>query len=89
MVALAVKLALACQHKPGLEVFGHRAVQQGALGVAGSVGFGGFGNCSRPGMQRGMLVPTRVPVKTLWQWMGRALHRATPVWSGLATRNRQ
>jgi len=42
VVALAVELSGAGQLKPGLEVFGHRAVQQGALGVAGVVGFGGF-----------------------------------------------
>ena len=32
-----------CQIEPGLEVLGHGAVQQGALGVAGVVGFGGLG----------------------------------------------
>ena len=34
VVALAVELASAGQLKPGLEVLGHRAVQQGAFGVA-------------------------------------------------------
>ena len=40
--ALAVELACACQLKPGLEVFGYRALQQGVLGVARVVelGFG-------------------------------------------------
>ncbi len=40
--ALAVKLTGACQLKPSLEVLGNRAVQQGLLGVAGVVGFGGL-----------------------------------------------
>ena len=40
VVALAVKLACACQLKPGLEVFGYRALQQGVLGVARVVEFG-------------------------------------------------
>lgn len=40
VVALAVKLADACQLKPGLEVFGNGAVQQSALGVVLVVGFG-------------------------------------------------
>ena len=52
VIALAVELSGAGELKPGLEVFGNRAVQQGALGVAGVVGFGGLG----------MLVPTRVLV---------------------------
>jgi len=42
VVALAVELAGTGQLKPSLEVFGNRAVQQGALGMAGVVGFGGF-----------------------------------------------
>ena len=46
VVALAVELASAGQLKPGLEVLGYRAAQQGAFGVAGVVGFGG---CSRLG----------------------------------------
>ncbi len=37
VVALAVELAGAGQIEPGLEVFGYRAVQQGAFGVAGVV----------------------------------------------------
>ena len=52
VVALAVELSGTCQLKPSLEVLGNRAVQQGALGVAGVVGFGGLG----------MLIPTRVLV---------------------------
>jgi len=60
VVALAVELACASQLKPGLEVLGHRAIQQGALGVAGVVGFGGLGWLS---CLRGMRVPTRVMVK--------------------------
>jgi hypothetical protein len=47
VVALAVELAGTGQLKPGLEVRGYRAVQQGALGVAEVVGFGGFRGCSR------------------------------------------
>ena len=43
LIALAGELAGACQIEPGLEVLGHGAVQQGALGVAGVVGFGGLG----------------------------------------------
>jgi hypothetical protein len=43
-------------------VLGHGAVQQGALGVAGVVGFGGLG---RLGVHRDMVVPTRVLVKML------------------------
>jgi hypothetical protein len=74
VVALAVELSGACQLQPGLEVLGHRLVQQRALGVAGVVGFGGFigcsdlswlGSLSRLGAQRGMLVPTRVLVEML------------------------
>jgi len=68
VVALAVELAGACQLQPGLEVLGHRAVQQGAFGVTGVVGFGvgwlgglGLRRLWR-GVQRGMLVPTRVLV---------------------------
>jgi len=62
VVALAIELACAGELKPGLEVLGHRAVQQGALGVAGVVGFGGLGwlRCLR-----GMRVPTRVMVDVL------------------------
>ncbi|MCW2313549.1 hypothetical protein M2244_003302 [Rhodoferax antarcticus] len=44
VVALAVELSGAGELKPSLKVLGNRAVQQGALGVAGVVGFGG---CSR------------------------------------------
>jgi len=39
MVALADELAGAGKLKPSLEVFGNRAVQQGALGVMGSICF--------------------------------------------------
>ena len=49
VVALAVELASAGQLKPDLEVLDYRAVQQGAFGVAGVVGFGG---CSRLGRLR-------------------------------------
>ncbi len=42
VVALAVERAGAGQIKPGLEVFGNRAVQQGLVGVARVVGFGGL-----------------------------------------------
>jgi len=68
VVALAVELSGAGKLQPGLEVFGNRAVQQGALGVTGVVGFGGFGglnwlgSLSRLGVQRDMVVPTRVMV---------------------------
>ena len=71
VIALAFELSGTCQLKPGLEVLGHRAVQQSALGMAGVVGFGELGGCSslrglsRLGAQRGMLVPTRVLVKML------------------------
>jgi len=40
VVALAVKLACAGEIKPGLEVLGHRLVQQRTFGVAGVVGLG-------------------------------------------------
>ena len=62
VIALAVELACASQLKPSLEMLGYRAVQQCAFGVAGVVGFGGFGWLSR---FRGMRVPTRVLVKSL------------------------
>ena len=68
VVALAVELSGAGKLQPGLEVFGNRAVQQGALGVTGVVRFGGLGGFSGRsrlgslGVQRGMLVPTRVMV---------------------------
>jgi len=38
-----VKLADACQLQPGLEVPGYRAVQQGLLGVAGTLDMSGGG----------------------------------------------
>ena len=44
VVTLAFELSGAGQLQLGLKVFGHRAVQQGALGVAGVVGFGGSSN---------------------------------------------
>jgi hypothetical protein len=66
VVTLAVELSGAGELKPSLEVLGNRAVQQGALGVAGVVGFGGLSGlglrCLWRGVQRGMLVPTRVLV---------------------------
>ena len=68
MIARAVKLTSAGQLKPGLKVLGHRAVQQGALGVAWVVGLGGlsgFSGWGRLGVLRGMVVPTRVLVKRL------------------------
>jgi len=43
VVALAVELSGAGKLQPGREVFGIRAVQQGALGVTGVVGFRGAG----------------------------------------------
>ena len=46
MIARAVKLTSAGQLKPGLKVLGHRAVQQGALGVAWVVGLGGLSGFS-------------------------------------------
>ena len=64
VVALAVKLSCAGELKPGLEVFGNRAIQQGALGMAGVVGFGFVGS-RKLRAQRSMLVPTRVLVKVL------------------------
>ena len=68
VVALAVKLTGACQLKPGLEVHGHGALQQGTLGVARVVGLGGLGRLGlqhlRLGVQRGMVAPARVLVKT-------------------------
>ena len=64
VVALAVELPCAGEIKPGLEVFGYRAVQQGALGMAGVVGFGFVGS-RKLRAQRSMLVPTRVLVKVL------------------------
>ncbi len=75
VVALAIKLTGACQLKPGLEVLGNRAVQQGAFGVAGVVDFGGLGRLGGLGVQRGMVVSTGVLV----QMMGRALHGVAPV----------
>jgi len=42
-VTQAVELTDAGQLQRGLEVLGYRAVQQGALWVAGVVGFGGYG----------------------------------------------
>ena len=63
VVALPVELTGAGELQPGLKVFGNCAVQQGALGVAGVVDFGGLGGCrclSRLRASRGMLVPTRV-----------------------------
>ena len=85
VIALAVELSGTCQLKPGLEVFGHRAVQQGALGMAGVVGCGELGLLSS---LRDVLVPTRVLVRVrrrmlLWS-VGRALHGAAPVCRGLA-----
>ena len=71
VVALAVELSGAGQLKPRLEVLGHRAVQQGALGVAGVVSSGGLnglsrlGSLSRLGVQRGMVVPTGVLVRMM------------------------
>jgi|GEM_PF-2377397 len=62
VVTLAVELSGTCELKPGLKVLGHRAVQQGAFGVARVVGFGGL---VRLGVHRGMVVPTRVLVKML------------------------
>jgi len=46
VVALAVKLACAGEIKPGLEVLGHRLVQQRTFGVAGVVGLGLVGGSS-------------------------------------------
>jgi hypothetical protein len=77
VIALAVELS---GDKPtqakDLEVLGNRAVQQGALGVAGVVGFGlvgsgGGSDLSWPGRrcgigaQRNMRVPTRVMAQML------------------------
>ena len=47
------------QLKPSLEVLGNRAVQQGALGVAGGLCFGGLG------LLLHILMPTRVLVKSV------------------------
>ena len=58
MITLTVKLPGACQLKPSLKVLGYRLVQQGALGLAGVVGFGGLagGNGSASSVETGTIV---------------------------------
>ena len=65
VVALAVELAGTCQLKPGLEVLGHCAVQQGLLGVAGVVELG-FGLARR--VEAGVLVRMRLRVLRRGAW---------------------
>ena len=71
VIALAVELAATGQVKPGLEMLGHCAVQQGVLGVARVV---------KPGF--GARLRTRVRMRVLLRWTCGGGQGAVPAWAG-------